>query len=327
MSQNAFILSSFVILGSLYYKGHVYLSLLFSIAVGCLAFLLRENKLGDPYGTFHVSLNERRKGEQPTTEWLNMGYWKDTQSFPEACEALALKLHLVADCKPGGCVLDVGHGSGDSLLLQLSCPIVPRPSKLVGITSLDSHYKRSMERVADFKTTCEGDIPEIFLFHGDAIYRQHEDAMQRHPLNPQTLGQPYSTILALDCAYHFRTRLDFLQQCFSCLEPGGTVALADICFRRKPSWLTTKLIKAMGVMPEENIVDTETYFQTMKNLGYTDIVLEDITDDVFPGFEQFLRSRGILWRLFAGIIHLLAHSGACFVIVKGKKPQQETSPA
>lgn len=27
--------------------------------------------------------------EEPKTRWMNMGYWRRTESFPEACEALA----------------------------------------------------------------------------------------------------------------------------------------------------------------------------------------------------------------------------------------------
>src|SRR5882762_9807922 len=43
---------------------------------------------------------------------------------------------------------DVGHGSGESLILQISHPEVPRPSRLTGITSLKTHHQRSSDRVA-----------------------------------------------------------------------------------------------------------------------------------------------------------------------------------
>jgi hypothetical protein len=41
-----------------------------------------------PYGLFHLGLNKlpgEEKDKPPKTEWLNMGYWKDAKTFPEAC--------------------------------------------------------------------------------------------------------------------------------------------------------------------------------------------------------------------------------------------------
>jgi hypothetical protein len=46
----------------------------------------------DPYGLFHWDLNNSIDDgcvkKEPTTEWLNMGFWDQTTEFPAACEGI-----------------------------------------------------------------------------------------------------------------------------------------------------------------------------------------------------------------------------------------------
>ena len=251
--------------------------------------------------------------------------------------ALALRLFRAAGLKPNGRVLgehlphiaanaflnstDVGYGSGDSILLQLSHPEVPRPALLCGITSLPSHHRRSRERVNRFLSSPDAPerTPEVHLFEGDAIWRPgHRD--RGHPLSPQ-YGHEFDNILALDCAYHFDSRREFLRRSFQRLAPGGSVALADICFSNPPrAALKFFLSGVLHVMPRSNIVTKEQYLQQMYEIGYENIGVEDITPFVFPGFRAFLTRRGIIGRLFAGIMGWLQGRGLCFVIIEGRKP-------
>ncbi|KAJ7487666.1 S-adenosyl-L-methionine-dependent methyltransferase [Mycena galericulata] len=284
----------------------------FVLALFIIVLWMARRSSADPYGEFHLSLN-RLPGDQPgaapRTEWLNMGYWKDTDIFPEACEALALKLVKAAGCKSGGQVLDVGHGSGESLIMLLTHPSVPRPAKLTGITSLDAHHQRSKTRVARLNQT----VP-VSLYAGDAVYRPGRGA---HAFDPPS--EHFDTILALDCAYHFETRWVFLQQAHEQLKPGGSVALADICFA--PGALQTRWTRCvtavLRLMPRENMVSTDEYVARMRRIGYTDVRLEDITVDVFPGFIKFIRGQGMLFAAFGVIMGVFARAGARFVIVRG----------
>ncbi|KAH8986991.1 S-adenosyl-L-methionine-dependent methyltransferase [Lactarius hatsudake] len=271
----------------------------------------------EPYGTFHVRLNKVSGGPNPPqTEWLNMGFWKDTVVFPEACQALAIQLFRAANLKPGGRVLDVGYGCGDSILLQLSHPEVAKPSVLCGVTSLPVHHSRSLERVKSFLSSADAP-PAVLLFRGDAVWRGRQD----HPLSPD-FQHDFDNILALDCAYHFDTREEFLRQSLRRLTPGGSVASADLCFSSPPGPVLTLLLsRILHTMPKHNIMTKEQYIQQMREIGYEDVELEDITPFVFPGFVKFMKQRGRMWGVFSRTMSWLEGQGLRFVIIKGTRPK------
>ncbi|KAF7306979.1 Snare domain containing protein [Mycena indigotica] len=275
-------------------------SIFFALLV---AFWFTKTGSADPYGDFHVELNRVAPGNVET-EWLNMGYWKDTDVFPKSCEALALKLVQATNFPPGARVLDVGHGSGESLLFLLSHPDVPRPSHITGITSLEEHYIRSQARLS-----CVTSKVPVVLHVGDAIRRAGVDD---HPFN----NARFDAILALDCAYHFKHRRDFIQQAYDALQSGGSLGLADICFAPETlNSLRSRLITFfLRLMPKGNMVSTEDYCFQMKAAGFVDVELEDISQDVFPGFIRFLQSRGFGWSIFASVLSLYYSTGARFVV-------------
>jgi SAM-dependent methyltransferase len=218
-------------------------------------------------------------------------------------------------------VTDVGHGSGDSILLQLSHPDVARPALLCGITSLSSHYRRAQERVDSFLSSVDApsETPDVLLFEGDAVWRPGDKA-RSHPLSPH-FQYEFDNVLTLDCAYHFNTRHEFLRQSFQRLVPGGGIALADICFSAPPGPILTLLLwRVLRVMPRDNIVTKEQYIQQMNNIGYEGVEMEDITPFVFPGFCNFLKWRGYVGTVFAWLMGWLQGQGLRFIIIKGAKP-------
>ncbi|GLB36207.1 putative protein with phoX homologous domain, present in p47phox and p40phox [Lyophyllum shimeji] len=257
----------------------------------------------DPYGLFHLTLNKLPAEDDsipPKTEWLNMGFWRHTDVFPEACAALAIKLIQAAQCKAGDRILDVGHGTGESIILLLSGPSVPRPSTITGITSLPAHHLRSRKRVDRLLSSLRDPRPEVYLHLGDAVC---QGTVVGHPLEPSSKTL-FDRILALDCAYHFNTRNAFLRQALRKLAPGGRIALADIYFdprlvQSRRAWLISSLFK---LMPKRNMVSIDGYVAEMEEMGYVDVQVEDITQDVFPGFVHFLNGRGFGWKVFGYII-------------------------
>ncbi|WFD31100.1 hypothetical protein MSPP1_002133 [Malassezia sp. CBS 17886] len=167
----------------------------------------------------HASLNVR----PPDTEWMNMGYWENTTEFPTACRALAQLLHGAADIPRAAHVLDVGHGSGDSLLLLAQA----QPKCLHGVTSVPGHARRAQERLGDRGT--------VWCADAAAWLRHEASAAQSERARVSTKGAPaeaacrqYDTIFALDCAYHFADREAFFRNAYDRLAPGGALALVDL---------------------------------------------------------------------------------------------------
>ncbi len=74
------------------------------------------------------------------------------------------------------------------------------------------------------------------------------------------------------------------------------------------------------MMPKENAVAREVYIRNMEKIGYTDVRLEDISEDVFPGFIRFLSGRNVAWKMLALLFTTLSRSGLRFVLVSGHKP-------
>ncbi|KAF8912719.1 hypothetical protein CPB84DRAFT_1742213 [Gymnopilus junonius] len=182
--------------------------------------------------------------------------------------------------------------------------------------SLDIHHLRSVDRVRKYQGSHELTDPKVDMYQADAVF---DDKGTNHPLR---MSLPFDSILALDCAYHFSTRQRFLQQSFQNLAPGGYIALADICFSATAlqSRRTKILTSVLRLMPAENLISTEGYVSQMNDVGYEDVILQDITDNVFPGFSAFLKSRQWGWKLFGLVIDWYASAGAKFIIISGRKP-------
>jgi hypothetical protein len=220
---------------------------------------------------------------------------------------------------------DVGFGSGDSLLLQLQHPLLPRPKTLTGITSMATQYHRASERVNQVNHGCS--LP-VMLYHGDAIWKSSAGATTPHPFNPASIGPfgQFDSILALDCAYHFSTRKLFLEQSFARLRPEtGRIALADMCFEPSGGFLGrhTALLWANALsVPSANLITISQYRSQLKCIGYDDIRVEDISAHVFPGFIAFLGSRGLLWAMFACMLRMWWKMGGRYVLVMASKPKE-----
>jgi len=275
------------------------------------------------YGDYHVFLNRLpsdKPGTQPATEWMNMGYWKDTTVFPHACEALALKSILATRVKEGARVLDVGHGSGDSLLLYLSHPSVSRPSSLTGITNIEVQQKRSQERVdALLRSSTTEPKPSVDLHYGDAVFFGTPDQIN-HPLDPSSSTE-YDVISVIDCAGHFNTREKFLRQAYRKLSPGGRIVLADLCFEFGSLSLLRKFFALfLSIGPTRNMITVKKFKSQWESIGYVDIEVEDITDHVVFGLCRFLKGqKGLKWQLYAMLFRSIEFFGGRYVIIAGSK--------
>ncbi|KAF8760765.1 Methyltransferase [Rhizoctonia solani] len=179
---------------------------------------------------------------------------------------------------------------------------------------------------------------KVQLYLGDAVYRpvsgtpsSPKSSVQtmRHPLEPNGANNPtplhpsYTSIIALDCAYHFRTREQFLAQSARSLVPGGSIALADMCLDTSTQNLAIHMLRRLYYIlfsiNSANMITMQEYKETMERLGYENVIIEDISVSVFPGFIGFLQKRGVGWWVFTRMVNVWWKiCGARFIIASGE---------
>ena len=203
--------------------------------------------------------------------WLNLGYWKEARTYPDACVAMVELLGTRAGLQPGDEVLDVGVGFAEQDFVLLDRFKV---SHITGIDITPVHVDKGRDRVAK-----RGLEKQIDIRLGSATAMEFPDAS-------------FDKVLALECAFHFDTRDQFMREAFRVLKPGGTIALTDMLPTpgKKPR-LKTAFVRKYGHIPEANYYDREEYPRRLSAVGFGDVLVESIREDVFPGMANYSRQR------------------------------------
>ncbi|KAK8121588.1 hypothetical protein PG984_010258 [Apiospora sp. TS-2023a] len=191
------------------------------------------------YGLEHGKLNLELP---PKSMWMNMGFWRDTDDFPTACQALLVevlkKAKLLEDDTGKGksptttppklrsglkrlSILDLGFGCGDqtAYLVQLA----RIPLKYVGITLNYRQYRFAQNRLGpscsssdkgnkrDVQLFCEdaartGSWPEGLRSAVSSLHNNnatdHQNTKKNNNNNNQSPAEE-TWVLALDSLYHF----------------------------------------------------------------------------------------------------------------------------
>lgn len=216
---------------------------------------------------------------------LNLGYWKTARTIDEACAALAALVAEAAEMGPADDVVDVGFGFADQDMLWVE-RFAPRHITGLNVTPLQV-------RLAQQRVRRRGMADRITLIEGSATAMPLPDAS-------------CDIVTAVECAFHFDTREDFLAEAFRVLRPGGRLVLADVIraapepdrFRRRIQDFTWTQFAQKFAVPAANADQRAHYAAKLRAAGFDTVQVTPIGEHVFPGWHRALgEDRALFARL------------------------------
>ena len=207
--------------------------------------------------------------------WGNLGYWQSATDYSGACRALALLLGEQAGLDHGSVAFDAGFGCGDQLLLWLEHF---RVSRIFGVNLSRSQTARAKNLLASNGRTEAAST----IFQGDV----NDPDIWSVALN----GARPSHVVALDCAYHFPSRPEFLELARQHLAPEGRLALTDFMLaeQHRTSGFRHQILRWMlkrSHIEETNIVHESVYRHQLLQAGFAGVCVRDISEYVMPAFS------------------------------------------
>lgn len=283
-----------------------------------LRFLWSFSPTHELYGSEAVLLNL----EIPSL-WNNMGYWlAPTDTFRDACAALARRVGRGVRMGEGDKVVDVGSGNGDSLRMWKEEFGV---EEVRGFTSMKEQNDAAEEllRTANLEASVSSRCGD-----GAVCLRQLASAS-------------VDVVCSIDAAYHFSPRDSFLRDAFTALRPGGRLGLTDLL--RSPSLpllsrLLLRLICTIAHVPWQNLEPPVEYVARLSAAGFIDIVVDDLSPLVFRPLARYIREKdkkygrsfGREWGGLVGFARVLEWwaegSKVRFVVVTASKPAAPDPP-
>lgn len=215
------------------------------------------------------AIDAKKLGDHAVLAWSNLGYWEDGQSsYPEAGQALAMRLADRLQLDANDRVLDLGCGQGASLLLWRQ------------------HYHVQQLCAVELQVECVQRIRHTLNSNIQIIQNSFLN------LNSKTFSRPFDVVLCLDAAYHCDLNL-FLRSTHSILNLNGRIGFhylmlsdAFLNLNRFERLQLKMLLKAADVHLGHLQLEAD-LMHSIQAQGYQQIEIEDISGAVFSGFSNY----------------------------------------
>lgn len=216
------------------------------------------------------AINAKLLGEDAEFPWSNLGYWQaDTNTYPHACQALADHLAQAIDLNATDNVLDLGCGQGASLL------------------HWQTQYQVQHLSAVDIQPVC---IAQLEKKLNASIDLRCGSFLNLNVIFPETR---FSAVLCIDAAYHSNLN-SFLRSTHSVLNSNGRIGFHYLMLSEQylnlNTWQKLKyqsLLKAADVNVQHLLLQADLY-QCIENFKFKDIQIQDISLQVFAGFENYV---------------------------------------
>ena len=224
------------------------------------------------FGLDELKLNDEDKYG---LSWANLGFWEGNHSYSKAGMNLAVELGKSLKLSDKDRILDVGFGLGEQLLLWHSYFQI---NSIVGLnpSNIQNHYAKS--RIAE-----EGLSDKIIIYSGNS-----RDIIQFD-------SNKFDKIIALDCAYHFDTRMKFVEDSIDLLRKDGELGMIDIFPTEKMLKWPQKIIKSIIAkffhINKKNLITIREFEEEIYKMKIFKPEIIDISNNVFPGFCNYINKK------------------------------------
>ncbi|WP_016801923.1 SAM-dependent methyltransferase [Acinetobacter calcoaceticus] len=211
-------------------------------------------------------------GDDGELAWTNLGFWKNTQNYREACCQLADHLAQAVNLNSKDHLLDLGCGQGASLIYWLQ----RYQPKSLSAVDLQAKCVNKIQKI----------IPEINQIYSGSFLN----------LKQFEFKQSFDVVLCIDAAYHSSLN-SFLNSVTPVLNSKGRLGFhylmkADSC--QNMTVLQEQkyryLLKAADVV-WDNVPNEKTLRNALEQQGFVDIQIEDLSEQVLLGFSQYIHNQ------------------------------------
>lgn len=211
-------------------------------------------------------------GDDGELAWTNLGFWKNTQNYREACCQLADHLARAVNLNSKDHLLDLGCGQGASLMHWLQ------------------HYQPKSLSAVELQSKCVNKIQKLIpevnqIYMGSFLNLKQFEFKQR-----------FDVVLCIDAAYHSNLN-SFLDSVTPVLNSKGRLGFhylmkADSC--QNMTVLQEQkyryLLKAADVV-WDNVPNEKMLRNALEQQGFVDIQIEDLSEPVLLGFSQYIQNQ------------------------------------